>query len=337
MKYEIGDEIVVLHTNEEGKVVEILNEKMVMIEVRGVKFPAYTDQIDFPYFKRFTEKKAIFNLLKAKVFAENIPKEKAKPQQKKGPAGVHLSLIPVFTTDEFGDEAVELFKLYLVNGTEKGYNFFYQYQQKEGVNFELESVIYSHHDFYLHDIPFADFNDNPVLYFEVSLINPEKGKAEYFELPLKVKGKQIFQKVEQMKQNNQPSILFELFKDYPDRESVSYASPSVLSTPVSKPKKEQKASIPARSVVDLHMEKLADNWQNMSNFEILTMQLNEFEKWYDLAVANHLQSMIVIHGVGSGKLKDEIHQILKSRSEVRYFINQYDHRFGYGATEIFFN
>ena len=51
MKYQVGDDIVVMHTNEEGKVVEIINEKMVMIEVRGVKFPCYTDQIDFPYFK----------------------------------------------------------------------------------------------------------------------------------------------------------------------------------------------------------------------------------------------------------------------------------------------
>ena len=59
MKYQVGDDIVVMHTNEEGKVVEIINEKMVMIEVRGVKFPCYTDQIDFPYFKRFTEKKPI--------------------------------------------------------------------------------------------------------------------------------------------------------------------------------------------------------------------------------------------------------------------------------------
>ena len=59
MKYEVGDEIVVLHTNEEGKVVEIINDKMVMIEVRGVKFPSYIDQIDFPYFKRFTEKKKV--------------------------------------------------------------------------------------------------------------------------------------------------------------------------------------------------------------------------------------------------------------------------------------
>jgi dsDNA-specific endonuclease/ATPase MutS2 len=75
----------------------------------------------------------------------------------------------------------------------------------------------------------------------------------------------------------------------------------------------------------------------MTNFEILTMQLKEFEKWYELAVAHHLSAMIVIHGVGSGKLRDEIHEILKTKKEVRYFINQYDHRFGYGATEIFFN
>jgi len=57
MKYQVGDEILVLHSNEEGHIIEIMNEEMVMIEVRGVKFPAYMDQIDFPYFKRFTQKK----------------------------------------------------------------------------------------------------------------------------------------------------------------------------------------------------------------------------------------------------------------------------------------
>ncbi len=57
MKYEIGDKIIVLHTDEEGTVIDIMNDKMVMIEVKGVKFPAYMDQIDFPYFKMFTQKK----------------------------------------------------------------------------------------------------------------------------------------------------------------------------------------------------------------------------------------------------------------------------------------
>jgi dsDNA-specific endonuclease/ATPase MutS2 len=44
----------------------------------------------------------------------------------------------------------------------------------------------------------------------------------------------------------------------------------------------------------------------------------------------------MIHGVGSGKLKDEIHELLKVKKEVKSFFNKYDPRFGYGATEIFF-
>lgn len=57
MKFQVGDKIVVRHSNEDGEVIDIINEKMVMINVRGVKFPAYIDQIDFPYFKMFSQKK----------------------------------------------------------------------------------------------------------------------------------------------------------------------------------------------------------------------------------------------------------------------------------------
>jgi dsDNA-specific endonuclease/ATPase MutS2 len=55
-----------------------------------------------------------------------------------------------------------------------------------------------------------------------------------------------------------------------------------------------------------------------------------------LALAHRQPSLVVIHGVGKGKLKDEIHDELKLKKEVKYFVNQYDARFGYGATEIFF-
>ena len=58
MKYQLGDKVLVLHSNEEGEVVDIINDKMVLIDVEGVRFPVYMDQIDFPYFKRFSEKKS---------------------------------------------------------------------------------------------------------------------------------------------------------------------------------------------------------------------------------------------------------------------------------------
>ena len=58
MKYQVGDKILVLHSQEEGEVVDLINDKMVMIEVDNIRFPVYMDQIDFPYFKRFTEKRS---------------------------------------------------------------------------------------------------------------------------------------------------------------------------------------------------------------------------------------------------------------------------------------
>src|SRR5438046_984039 len=104
MKYEIGDKIIVLHSNEEGEVIDILNDKMVLIEVRGVKFPAYMDQIDFPYFKRFTEKK-LFPPKKERTYIEDVKKEKPRPVQRVVD-GVWISFLPKFETDEFGDDVV---------------------------------------------------------------------------------------------------------------------------------------------------------------------------------------------------------------------------------------
>ncbi len=339
MKYEVGDEIVVLHTNEEGKVIEIISDKMVMIEVRGVKFPTYTEQIDFPYFKRFTQKKRIFQEKKEKKFADTIPKEKLKPGQVKASEGVWLSLLPKFASDELGDEVVELLKLYLVNRTGKSYKFIYKQQFSGRTNFDLINEVIAFQDFYLHDISFADFNDNPTFFFEFSLVTPDKTKAEFFETSLKLRGKQIFQRIEQMKQKNEPTISFELFETYPapsQQEKAELSANAKGGNFSYKPKKSTYQPEPARSVIDLHIEKLKEDWRNMSNFEILTLQLKEFEKWYQLAVAHEQPNLVVIHGVGSGKLRDEIHELLKAKREVRFFINQYDHRFGYGATEIFF-
>ena len=42
---------------------------------------------------------------------------------------------------------------------------------------------------------------------------------------------------------------------------------------------------PARSVIDLHIEKLSNDWKRLCNFEILTLQLNTFEKYYNLAIS----------------------------------------------------
>jgi hypothetical protein len=337
MKYEIGDKILVLHSQEEGEVVEIMNEKMVMIEVSGVRFPVYMDQIDFPYFKRFSEKK-LFEKKKEKIYIDDIKKEKATSQYKVSD-GVWLAFLPVFDKSIFDDDVVESFKLYLINQTEHPYNFNYRITFGGSPDFELKNQIFSFTDFYLHDVPFEQMNDAPKFVFEFSLMNADKKKAEYFETSLKLKAKQLFQKIEEMKLKNEPTFSYKLFETYPDKvveDKPDFARSSGAGNRIYDASKVAQNLEPARSVIDLHIEKLSDDWKHLSNFEILTLQLKIFEKYFYLATAHRQPNLIVIHGVGSGKLKDEIHEILKTKKEVKTFVNQYHPNFGYGATEIYF-
>lgn len=337
MKYEIGDKIIVLHSNEEGEVVEIINDKMVMINVRGVKFPAYMDQIDFPYFKRFSEKKLI-TPPKNKKYIDNLKTEKTKPAVKVA-EGVWLTFLPVMDTDEFGDDVVSELKIHLVNGTDKGYNFLYKLDFFGKAEFELKNSLRANEDFYLHDVPFEDMNDNPSFDFEFTLVNPEKSKAEFYEHSLKLKAKQIFNKIAEIQKKNEATFSYRLFEKYPDKaldDRIEFDSLSAKGYKVYDAKHARQHLEPARSVVDLHIEKITDDWKHLSNFEIVTLQLKTFEKYYDLALAHHLPSFIVIHGVGEGKLRDEVHDILRLKREVKSFVNQYHPAYGYGATEIFF-
>jgi hypothetical protein len=336
MKYEIGDKIIVLHSDEEGKVIEIMDEKMVMIEVRGVKFPAYMDQIDFPYFKMFTQKKEV---VKKKIYGDEIRKEKPVAKKKTGD-GVFLNFIPVFDKDVFDDDVVEKLKIYLVNQNEEAYNFNYNLFFSGENNFQLKNTIEGLADFYLHDVSFEDMSDNPKFDFEFSLANENKRKALFYEATLKLKAKQLFKKIEETQLKNEPSFAYELFTSYPDRvdeEKVDMSKLGNAGYRIYDANKVRQNLPPARSVIDLHIEKLTDSWKHLTNFEILTMQLDEFEKYYELSVAHRQPQLIVIHGVGEGKLRDEIHESLRLKKEVKSFVNQFHPLYGYGATEIYFS
>jgi hypothetical protein len=340
VKYQPGDDILILQTKEEGKVIEVLNKNMLLVEVRGVRFPVYIDQVDFPYYHRFTNKKESTPKKTSKKYIDDLPKERSAATSIKKEEGVWLSLIPKFTLDDFNDEVVELFKLHLINNTSVGYKFQYKQLFFGDEDFELKGEILSNRDFYLHDIPFSDFNDNPSFNFDFSLITTDKTKAEHYETSIKLKPKQLFQRIEEMKQKNEPTIVFKLFDEYPQKQAEEKIEiPEFIHKKYKayEAEKIREHLEPARTVVDLHIEKLTDDWQHLSNLEILTLQLKEFEKWYELAVAHHQPNLIVVHGVGTGKLRDEIHDILKTKKEVRTFVNQYHPNFGYGATEIYFN
>src|ERR1700694_4253159 len=145
MKFQVGDRVLVIHSNEEGEVIDIMNEKMVMVDVKGVKFPAYIDQLDFPYFKQFTEKK-LFPGKKEKKYIDDVRMEKEK-QINKVTDGVWITFLPVMDTDEFGDEVVKELKVHLVNHTGRAYHFEYKLKFFGQPDFELSNQVHAFEDF----------------------------------------------------------------------------------------------------------------------------------------------------------------------------------------------
>ena len=131
-----------------------------------------------------------------------------------------------------------------------------------------------------------------------------------------------------------------LFRSYPDKVEEPKVDLSKLGNAGFRIYNAERAKDylqPARSVIDLHIEKITDSFDHLSNYEILTLQLDTFEKYFELAVLNHAPSLIVVHGIGEGKLRDEIHERLKQKKNVKSFVNQSHSLYGYGATEIYFN
>jgi len=338
MKFQQGDRVILLHSGEEGEIVDVIDRKMVMVDVNGVSFPVFIDQIDFPYFQRFTRKPEP-SKEKPKTFIEDVKREKAPAKYKVGD-GIWLVFFPVFDKDVFDDDIVEYFKLYLVNQTGLHLDFMYRLFLSGRVDFELKNEVLPLGDLYLHDVPFESLNDSPRFDFEFSLHVADRKKVPHAEASLKLKAKQVFLKIGETRARQEAHFSYRLLETYPDSVEEDRPDLSKLADAGFKVHEHGRVNRqhlePARTVVDLHIEKLTDAWKGLGKGEILDLQLKAFEKFYDLALMHHLPQLIVIHGLGTGKLRDEIHDILRHKKEVKSFVNQYHPSFGFGATEIYF-
>lgn len=340
MKYEIGDKILLLHSKEEGTVVDIINADMVMVEIGKVTFPVYLDQIDFPYFHRFT----------ATPKNGNPPARKAgfdiKPEKKQDTfrmdKGVFLSVLPVFRVEGY-EENVELLKFHLANETNTAWKFHFQVYLKNQLELEMKNEIQPFTNFYLSDLPFEALNDGPRIEFTFYPKEPDPKLAPSFQKTWKIKTKQIFQQLSDLQARRNATLSYLLFEKFPpkpeksanDFDTSSIGKFSAGGTTVTTNTVPEVPMTP-KYELDLHIEQLTPDWKGMKNIEILAIQLNEFVRYLELAISHHQHTMFVIHGVGKGRLKDEIHKILKDTPEVDKFANEYHPRYGFGATEIFF-
>lgn len=66
----------------------------------------------------------------------------------------------------------------------------------------------------------------------------------------------------------------------------------------------------SRIKIDLHTEKLNHDLEGLSNTEIINIQIRYFEKEINFFRKKNVEELIVVHGIGSGLLKDRVHESL---------------------------
>ncbi len=86
--------------------------------------------------------------------------------------------------------------------------------------------------------------------------------------------------------------------------------------------------------VDLHIHQLVKSSKGMSNYDMLNIQLDTAKRQLDFAISKRIQTVVFIHGVGEGVLKEELRYLFNRYDNVKFYDADYQ-KYGSGATEVY--
>lgn len=345
MKFSIGDKIILKQTNEEGVVSAYIDKEMIEVNINGTKFPVFIDDIDHPYLRWFMQQKKDKKPL-PNLDVTNIPVEK-KATVNKESKGYYLAFLPEFINDGFDDIVLNI-KIYFVNETLQQVVLSYNCSLKIGSVFNIKTIVTPFQNFYLHDINLDILNKIPK--FEWDITVPET-EGSIVKNSLRMKPAKFFDYLKKIKEKNEPMFMIQLSSidvinalknenENAQKELDVSILKKITETKINTQSKSNNnvkyASATPVYEVDLHIENLVSDFSRMSNFEMLTLQLETLDRAVANAIHCGQSHLTVIHGVGTGKLKEEVHQKLKEYSQINYFVSDWMPRYGNGATQVFF-
>ena len=348
MLFAKGTRVKFLHTGDEGVVSGPLDDGMVMVylEREDMEIPAFPDDLIRSEAVGKPEVKAkIISGKKEKETAEKPVLSNVETQYLVlRHSGVHLAFEPII-----GREGLPTgYTIYLLNDAAfdliYDIRLFRNHKRPEKWEGRSASTTFTQ----LGTMEYDDLNESPSFDASISWITTE-GVAKPAVKSLNLKPKTFFSGQKVAPFLNRPVHLFRLIDKPADSQEkkdgaedlFSYTKRHHRHTPqqpltsnkhLSKHEIRELAEFPAD--LDLHIEKLTDNWQKMSNAEILRRQIAAFEAYLDKAVRLGVPRVFVIHGIGEGILKNSIATRLFGNPDVESFRNEYHPNYGWGATEI---
>ncbi|QNJ98901.1 Smr/MutS family protein [Constantimarinum furrinae] len=87
-------------------------------------------------------------------------------------------------------------------------------------------------------------------------------------------------------------------------------------------------------VVDLHIHQLVKDDRNLSNFDMLNIQIDTAKRQLDFAIKKRIQRVVFIHGIGQGVLREELEYLFRRYDQLKYYDADLQ-KYGRGATEVY--
>ena len=241
---------------------------------------------------------------------------------------------------------IDGFQAQLINDTEIDYLYDITYSSNRQTQQRFTSQILSFGDKKLNYLKFDHLNESP-LYNITMWEKLTTGTGPSRAFILKIKAKSFFKHKHVDSYTNQTYYKLDLeptkTKEKKDNGSLKNYTLSAKSK-----RKDEKAAANKlvnidilnkanfRTSIDLHIEQLVGDPSQMNTFEKLQYQLFKAKEYLEEAYMLGIDKVYLLHGVGKGRLKDDLANMLKTDPAVASFKNEYHGQFGYGATEVIF-
>ena len=249
------------------------------------------------------------------------------------PIGLYISFDPQFNLE--GD--LKQFKVYLHSRLPADVTIGYAWMLDGEVRYETLADVPRQSDLFLHTVYLDELNDSPVMDVEIELKASFPGKESLFECDHRIRPKGFFSRLQENPFFNHPVYLFEVVPNLPD---IHHIDPKPLQSHFSRIRQSQHSSSPIeeranfKHEIDLHADKLVKDTSRLTPAEVLPMQLKAFEQFLNRAIVHGQHRVFIIHGVGTGKLRQAIWDRLDEYPQVKSYKNEYHGQYGFGATEV---
>ncbi|MBL7806445.1 MAG: Smr/MutS family protein [Saprospiraceae bacterium] len=345
MLYAIGTKVRLRFTGERGTITGILDEGMLMVRLEkdpDFEIPTFEEDLQRDEASEPVSAGAKFIMGKVAPKPEAPPARRIQSQYKiLKPKGLQLAFEPM----PGRDGSVSRYKVWMLNDTQEEFLIEFDLDTNSRDILSIDDKLAANTALELGDFLSDDLNDAPEAFLRVRRITTA-GLDEPLEHTLKIKPKQFFNSLLTAPILNVLAyqyVMLDSFEPQNSQESEdlrAYAKQQprkrVAALQNSRPYKafDPEALAGFNPEIDLHIENLINGYARLDKGEILRIQLQHAQRFVEKAARLGAPRVFLIHGVGEGKLKDAIAAQLRDNPYVVKFKNEYHHKYGYGATEV---